>query len=245
MNIWVDHPDFLDIVQSTWNEEVIGNPLYILHEKIKKTCEVKSSCSRQAFGDFYEEPKRLERQIRALEHNSVTNNTGDNNRELSRLKAEFTKFLELQAPIVKQKARVKWLEEGDSNTAYFHNIIEDGRKRLNIRKIMDEHNNWLEENDKIVEGAMRFYPDYSSLNLLPRCITEEDNDMLCTLPTLKEPEDCVFSLDPDSAPGPDGLSGYFYQSTWRIIGSDLHKAMTALVIYLQNSTLILVSFLSL
>lgn len=51
--------------------------------------------------------------------------------------------------------------------------------------------------------------------------------MLCTLPTLKELKDCIFSLDPDSAPGPNGLSGYFYQSTWSIIRSDLHKAVTA------------------
>ncbi|KAH0727852.1 hypothetical protein KY285_003571 [Solanum tuberosum] len=137
-----------------------------------------SSWSRQAFVDLYEEPKRLEIQTQALEDNHVTKNTGNSKRDLSRLKAEFTRFLKLQESILKQKGRVNWLE-GYSNTAYFLNIIRDKRKRSNIRKIMDEHNNCLEGNDKIAEGAIRFYknlftydntnPDYSSLNILYRC----------------------------------------------------------------------------
>lgn len=28
----------------------------------------------------------------------------------------------------------------------------------------------------------------------------------------------------DSAPSPDGFSGYFYQQTWEIISTDLYKA---------------------
>ncbi|KAG5594230.1 hypothetical protein H5410_035462 [Solanum commersonii] len=188
-------------------------------QKINKTCKAMSSWSRQAFGDLYEEPKRLESQIQALEDNS----------------AEFTRFLKLQESIVKRKDRVKCLE-GDSNMAYFLNIIRDGRKRSNIRKIMDELNNCMKGNDKIADGLSNFTrilftydntnPDYSSLNILHRCITKEDNGMFCTLPTLKELQDCVFSLDFDSAPRLDGLSGYFYQSTWNIIASDLHKAVT-------------------
>uniref|UniRef100_A0A0V0HTI1 Putative ovule protein n=1 Tax=Solanum chacoense TaxID=4108 RepID=A0A0V0HTI1_SOLCH len=89
-------------------------------------------------------------------------------------------------------------------------------------------------------------PDYSSLNILHRCITKEDNDMFCTLPTLKELLDCVFSLDLDSAPRLDGLSGYFYQNTYSIIASDLHKAVTAFFtgdILPKNCILILVLFL--
>lgn len=38
-------------------------------------------------------------------------------------------------------------------------------------------------------------------------------------------KDTVFSMDTDSAPGPDGLTACFYQKPWQIIARDLHKAI--------------------
>ncbi|KAK6776038.1 hypothetical protein RDI58_027039 [Solanum bulbocastanum] len=100
---------------------------------------------------------------------------------------------------------------------------------------MNEQNQWLDRNDQIAEGAVSFYHnlfscesvsiDTETLNYLPRFITDEHNEMLSALPTLQEVKECVFSLDPDSALGPDGLSGRFYQAAWNIISSDVHKAV--------------------
>ncbi|KAG5594238.1 hypothetical protein H5410_035470 [Solanum commersonii] len=112
---------------------------------------------------------------------------------------------------------------------------------------MDENNNCLKGNEKIAEGAIRFYknlftydntnPDYSSLNILHRCITKEDNDMFCTLPTLKELQDCVFSLDLYSSPRLDGLSGYFCQKSWRnihyILDAEIHHRTTTIVKWIK------------
>ncbi|KAH0647498.1 hypothetical protein KY285_032746 [Solanum tuberosum] len=162
-------------------------------------------------------------QMKVLEENSVMNNTKTNRCELSRCRAEFTKYLKLQDAILRQKARAKWLEEGDANTSYFHSTIKDRRRRLSLKKIMNEQNQWLEGNDQIAEGAVSFYQnlfsresvaiDTETINYFPRCITDKDNEMLSALPTLQEVKECVFSLDPDSAPRPDGLNGCFYQAT--------------------------------
>ncbi|XP_060182802.1 uncharacterized protein LOC132612715 [Lycium barbarum] len=65
------------------------------------------------------------------------------------------------------------------------------------------------------------------LDYLERSITDEDNVILTAPPTIQEVKDSVLSIDPDSAPDPDGLSGCFYQSTWDVIANDLHMAVVA------------------
>ncbi|XP_026398917.1 uncharacterized protein LOC113294756 [Papaver somniferum] len=60
---------------------------------------------------------------------------------------------------------------------------------------------------------------------IPKIINEEDKNMLNVIPTRKEIYTAVKEMDPDSAPGPDGFAGWFYTSTWDIIGDDLTLAI--------------------
>ncbi|KAK4724674.1 hypothetical protein R3W88_027453 [Solanum pinnatisectum] len=121
---------------------IYGNPLYVLYQKLKNISKYLSSLSQNSYGDIYKEPKRLEAQMRTIEENCVNNNSIENRMELSRCRAEFIKYIKLQDSILRQKARIKWLEEGDANTAYFHSIIKDMRRRLTIRK-----KTWMTKNN--------------------------------------------------------------------------------------------------
>ncbi|XP_060203069.1 uncharacterized protein LOC132631512 [Lycium barbarum] len=128
--------------------------LFNITSKLKVTCKDLSIWSRQVYGDIFEEPKRLENQIRVLEENCTNNNSAENRMELSRCRAEFTRYLKIQDSILRQKARIKLLEKGDANTAYFRSIIKDRRRRITIKKIMDDNDQWLEGNDIIAEAAV-------------------------------------------------------------------------------------------
>ncbi|XP_049397141.1 uncharacterized protein LOC125861240 [Solanum stenotomum] len=227
-----DHaPPLVDLLQ----DQSQGNPLYIFQQKIKNTTKTLSGWSRETFGDIYEEPKRLEKLIRDLEEKCITYNSPENRCELSKHKDIFTRYLKIQDSILSQKARVKWFNEGDANTAYFHATIKDKRRRLNIRKIQDDNDNWLEDTDAIANGAVNYYrnlfaqdstnTDFSSLDCVDSCITKQDNLMINAFPELKEVMDTVFSIDPNSSPGPDGLSGMFYHKCWSIISLDVHNAI--------------------
>lgn len=45
----------------------------------------------------------------------------------------------MQEALLKQEAQIRWFEEGDNNTKYFHNVIKDGRRRFQIHRIQN-HN---------------------------------------------------------------------------------------------------------
>ncbi|KAK6773889.1 hypothetical protein RDI58_029128 [Solanum bulbocastanum] len=82
-NFRTEYQDYFKTVQEAWEEEIYGNPLYILHQKIKNVCKTLSSRSRRTYGDIYEVPKRLEAEIRSLEDNCVNDNSLENRRELN------------------------------------------------------------------------------------------------------------------------------------------------------------------
>lgn len=72
---------------------------------------------------------------------SIIDNILANKENISKAKAEYNRFLKLQDSITRQNAKVKWLVDGDANTAFFHGIIKDGRRKLSIHKIKDMERN--------------------------------------------------------------------------------------------------------
>ena len=57
--------------------------------------------------------------------------------------------------------------------------------------------------------------------MIPRLVTDIDNNMMSWLPLQDEIKSAVFYLNGDGAPGPDGFGGHFYYSFWEVVGSDV------------------------
>lgn len=68
------------------------------------------------------------------------------------------------------------------------------------------------------------YIEDNILNCIPQLITCDDNESLCVIPSESDIRDTVFSMSVDSAPGPDGFTGAFYQKAWPVITDVVCKA---------------------
>ncbi|XP_060198361.1 uncharacterized protein LOC132627183 [Lycium barbarum] len=211
LNFWTEHEQFLEVVKEVWDKECQGNPLWILHQKLKKTASRLNRWSRETFGNVHENPKKWESDIMALEQKLLEDNNEGNMTNLSRTKVGYIQYLKNQESILKQKARVNWLKEGDPNSAYFHKVIKYRRRRLCINKIQDEHLQWVEGTPRVAEAAVRYFQgvfcqipapnDFSELKVVDHVISPEVNQALTEFPDEEEIKNCVFNMDPDSASG--------------------------------------------
>ena len=133
---------------------------------------------------------------------------------------------------LKEKARVKWIHEGDRNTAFFHRIVNSRRANNSIRA-MDINGSLCWDPNSIKDHIKDFYeklftenkdnpPNFGIIkDVIPELVTAADNYLLVATPSNEEIRRAVFSLDPNSAPGPDGFNGSFFQHCWDIVGSDV------------------------
>jgi hypothetical protein len=126
-------------------------------------------------------------------------------------------------------AREKFINEGDENSRYFHLIAKSKKRRVRILSLVHEENIVNTDVD-INKVATDFYKDLfgpspvSSINMSNfhmNMLSEEDRILLTAPFTIEEITLVVFSLNHNSAPGPDGIPAEFFQDFWEIIHNDL------------------------
>ncbi|KAL8483361.1 hypothetical protein ACS0TY_026168 [Phlomoides rotata] len=130
VNAWVKHPQFKEFCASKWNSyQVDGWATFRLKEKLKLLRGDLKVWNREVFGmiehNIDEKQKEVEKwdcidDTFGLEENEVI--------ERNRCSAELLRYVNWKENLVFQKAKVKWLLEGDVNSGYFYGWVNKRRK---------------------------------------------------------------------------------------------------------------------
>ncbi|XP_060195386.1 uncharacterized protein LOC132624660 [Lycium barbarum] len=157
LNFWTEQDDFMDMVKNSWHSDVRGNPMWILQQKLKRLSNCLSHWSKNSICNVFEKVKELEEQVEKAEARYTTYNT-DLNRSLLHSKyVEQIYWVNKETSMLRQKARIKWQEEGDSNTRYFHSVIRQKRKKAQLYRNKNEQDQWIQGDDKIADAATRHF----------------------------------------------------------------------------------------
>ncbi|XP_042065487.1 uncharacterized protein LOC121809004 [Salvia splendens] len=118
----------------------------------------------------------------------------------------------------RQKAALKWLDEGERNTRFFQGWVKQKRVKSRIHAV-EEGKGILTEEVDIRNSAEKFFselltedvgtlmePDLDILATLPG---QENMELLERVPTEEEVKQIVFELNAESAAGPDGYPAKF------------------------------------
>ncbi|XP_070008168.1 uncharacterized protein LOC142165152 [Nicotiana tabacum] len=224
LNFWTKNETFKEVVKENWNTDFSANPFCIFNYKLKKLKQELSTWSRATYGDIFQKIASLEEVVLVHERQFEVNPTQMNRQRLRQVQAEMIKYLALEEEFWRQKAGMLWFKDGDRNTKFFHAQFNGRKKRLKLSRIQNNLGNWIEEDHLIAEEAVKFYKDqftestvpnaFDILNHVPSMVDSDQHERLMALPSNEEVKRAVMGLNGDSAGGPDGFTGAFYQTCW-------------------------------
>lgn len=136
--------------------------------------------------------------------------------------AEWKELAKAEETFWRQKSRIRWLEEGDQNSSFFHRSVVARSAVNGIKRLRLEDDSIITEHADIKAACVEYYTNllgassHSSVSLV-HCIeslhpfrcSDTQRDCLNRLFSLEEIKAEFFALPSDKAPGPDGYTGEF------------------------------------
>ena len=219
-NSWRERKNFYDI--NTWWD--LGK---------KKIKELAVWCSKKIIRERNGRIRELEKQIDILK---------EAGHDLGEVKVLESQLMDIHATVAEGariRSRVKWWEEGERSTRYFHQLEKIHGKDQLWDKIIDQDENILQGTDDVQKVQVRFYKDlYASqelenygmtehkfLSVAPRQLVLESKEKLERDITLEEITRALSKMMNNKSPGQDGICIEFYKIYWSLIKNDFHEVI--------------------
>ncbi|XP_009592356.1 uncharacterized protein [Nicotiana tomentosiformis] len=167
LNFRTKHESFMNPVKEYWEADTIGNPFIIFQSKLKKVKSALVAWSKETFRDIFKQIAALEDVIKVHEIMFELNPTVQNRAKLHKVEADYIRYYHLEEEFWRQKASMQWFKDGDRNTKFFHAYVRGKRKRLQLSRILDKNDNWLETQEDMAREAVEFFQDQFTEERIP------------------------------------------------------------------------------
>lgn len=119
---------------------------------------------------------------------------------------------------------------------FFH--LKNMKHRASNKIVSIHHNSQFLDNEVDIKKAtssfsveilsnnigLDFFFQDQFLDVIPNIVTEDLNNMMCGITSMKEIKKVVFSFEGNTTPSLDGFPMLFFQKIWAIISNDVVEA---------------------
>ncbi|GKB90550.1 reverse transcriptase zinc-binding domain-containing protein [Tanacetum coccineum] len=199
---------FKELVSNAWNMSVEGHKMFQVVSKLKSLKKPFQKLLHD-HGNLHDRVNKLRMELDPVQKALDLNPSDVCLREEEAIYVQaFVEAKLDEERFLKQKAKIKWLDVGDSNFAYFHMSVKCQNHRGRIDTIMNSAN-------KEVTG----------MNVADVFVLGESSINMVKLVSDEEIKAAMFSIGDDRAPGPYGFSSAFFKKGWDIVGGDVCHAI--------------------
>ncbi|CAN6249384.1 unnamed protein product [Urochloa humidicola] len=230
---WIKHTDFLPKMQEIWGDSVVAkNAVDKWYIKINRVKKFLKGWGQNLRGQNKRYRNILQSELAELE--LLEENAPLSQNLLDRktfIQTEMLRIQEEEELYWHKRSNLNWLLKGDCNTDYFHKVA-NGKRRKNMIYSLQHNDSTIEGDEEILKHATNYYRDLFGPSDSPLCamdpdswdqnekVNPEENEWLTRPFTEEEIKKAVFSMEKNTAPGPDHLPVEFYQACWDIVKND-------------------------
>ncbi|KAG2712327.1 hypothetical protein I3760_04G119700 [Carya illinoinensis] len=121
--MWCSHAGFMPCVKEVCNQPDSRFQLCHLAAKLKKTKVALRSWNIHTFGRVDQSIKNLEQKLDFWEHQLQVKYNSKIEEQVLATKMKLSEWEKREEIQLAQKAKKKWLQEGDQNTKFFHATV--------------------------------------------------------------------------------------------------------------------------
>ena len=175
------------------------------------------------------EIKQLEKEIQILEEKMESSPAKFKN-DYVEAKSKLEKMYKHITKGAIIRSRVKWYEEGETNSKYFMGLEKQKGEKSSILEIKTKQGRTLTKTDDILNETVDYFHElYKSKNVTSEvinsyvnktnvnCLSEDDAKVCEGLLSIDECSKAVDKLKLNKSPGSDGLTAEFYKTFWEDI----------------------------
>ncbi|KAJ9564376.1 hypothetical protein OSB04_000342 [Centaurea solstitialis] len=237
-NSWLLNPELENLVKEKWDAQKPEFEVFSSIERLSRKLRfLKNAIKEWRLKCGIEQNKdidSLKQKISSIDLLAEVGGIDDGlAAERANLMAKLGDLTSAKACDLKQKAKSKWISDGDENSRYFHGVVNNKLKKSRIHGL-NINGSWVTEPDKIKEATRDFFEkkfkeDYPVRPTISSSFFKKISDsqrLRLEEPfTEKEVKDAVWSCGENKAPGPDGFSFEFIQKFWSYVGKDFFAAV--------------------
>ncbi|KAI0522544.1 hypothetical protein KFK09_004924 [Dendrobium nobile] len=156
---WLTFKTVAHIVSNGWKKAYMGDDMEVLNKKCRRTLKDLFYWSKFKLKEFSKEKDRLKAEIFQLQEEEARVGWLDGEKlRLFRAKIkELNVILNCLNTWWKQRSKVKWIEDGDSNTKFFHSLANARRNVNLISQVKDAYGAMTEEPKGLEDMFLKFF----------------------------------------------------------------------------------------
>ncbi|XP_074320432.1 uncharacterized protein LOC141657179 [Silene latifolia] len=221
---WTCDPSFYPLVAHTWPSLTNSIP-----SKLSNLSLTITDWAKVIFGDLPSRKRRLSARLLGVQRNLCTHPNSDSLLTLNdSLTQELNCVLDLEHFYWKDRSRIRWLTDGDRNTAFFQKSVTIRRSFNRILSLTNNAGLTISGHDELNKHISTYFTDLFTSGkeiaylVPPVNLPSSGSPFTSTflIPSSEEIRTAIFSLGSGKAPGPDGFHAGFFKKCWEIIKAD-------------------------
>lgn len=228
---------YQDIVRQSWNKAYVGRPMVRLWYKLMRLQAPLIKLSKQFSHLHMSIVQARTELLKAQEELTVDRMNRGNIEKVKKYTDEVIYLQELNDNMLRQRTKLDWLREGDTNSAFFYAYLNSRNVATHISQLQKEDGTYIQNPADIEKEVCEFYGklygtreqsvsmiDINAMREGPQLTMVQRADLI-TLVTVVEIKNAIKGIGDLKSPGIDGYGGKFFKASWDIIEKDVVEAV--------------------